>query len=121
MSEISIKTLEVMRDTYTQMGQSIFAYKLNALNDAIKALNEHNSLVEEVKKLKNKIEVYELAEKAYIEMGERLEKENGQLREALRKLKPEHLGWCVFCEEQTYEGEDHTDDCEYIKLCGGAE
>jgi hypothetical protein len=53
----------------------------------------------------------------------RLEKENEQLREALKKCDPfkwiesEQMGKCVFCNE--YWERDHAPDCEYMRLING--
>lgn len=50
----------------------------------------------------------------------RLQMENKQLREALKKCSPfvsgDEFGYaCEFCGR----GEGHTEDCEYIRLIGG--
>lgn len=53
-----------------------------------------------------------------------IEKEE-KYKEMLRKCSPLYLedvcAFCIFCKQaidQDYYG--HTDDCEYLRLCGGA-
>lgn len=100
------KILELIISGYKQYGEAtIFQHKIDALNDAIKALNKHESLVSEV---------------------ERLKQENEQLREALKKCSPNNAGICRLCGAYlvSHNGlttfmPKHKADCRYILLTGG--
>ena len=103
-----------------------------AYNMAVKRLgeleDEHESLISEVVRLKNDLNIMlEQEEKrqgftdAVIDENNKLNIENKRLREALQKCSPldittfsENYYCCIFCKRHDDYG--HTEDCEYIKL-----
>lgn len=60
---------------------------------------------------------------AISERAEKAKQENNQLKQVLRKCSPFRLmphpeAKCIFCGK---DDEQHADDCEYVRLTGGAE
>jgi hypothetical protein len=86
----------------------------------VKCVNEHDSLIAEVKKWKDSYYGMEGVNKINLDTVRELKQENERLKQMLRKCLPcgdGSLEPCHFCEQF----DNHKLDCEYAKMTGGVE
>jgi hypothetical protein len=104
---------EIHRQAYPQ--EKYFQLDIEALTESIRCVEGKEQLEREVTNLKYKLD--------YISEVAMQEKE--QFMKALRKCSP----WdnerfnevCLFCKSENWVTKKHKDNCEYVRLTGGAE